>query len=377
MAKQANLSVKITKTIREIPQKDWESVFPKAAEGYNFFKTLDESGFDGFSFFYIIIYDNGEPVGVASCFSTRFALDMTVTGPLKFIFRQVRKIIPNLLSPKIMMCGLPMGTGQIGVKDNDPEILRQIEFAIEQLAEKDKAALIVYKDFTFAYDQLLKPLLERGYHKIESIPSTEMEIDFSSFDDYLKKLSPSSREGFRRHFKKIDSRHNDLSMEVKGVLNEQELAEVYALYLQTYEKQGESIERLPLDFFRLISVNMPEETKFFLWRIEGKIAAFAFCLAKGGEFIDYYLGFDYALIKKYYLYFVRFRALLNWCIEHKIKRYEMGVTSYETKRRLGFKFVRFYFYMKHCNPVLNKVLPFLKFLFSPEHFEPVFKVMNK
>ncbi|MCU0652523.1 MAG: GNAT family N-acetyltransferase, partial [Candidatus Omnitrophica bacterium] len=165
-------------------------------------------------------------------------------------------------------------------------------------------------------------------------------------------------------------------LEIKEVLDEFELCQVYELYMQTYYKQGGGIEKLPVDFFRIVSLNMPRETKYFLWRAENKIVAFALCFVRKDEFIDYYLGFDYSQIKRYYLYFVRFRGLLKWCIEHKIKRYEMGVTSYESKRRLGFKFIRLYFYIKCRNPILNKLVPFLKIFFSPEHFDPVFKEMN-
>ncbi|MCU0652253.1 MAG: hypothetical protein MUC39_04865, partial [Candidatus Omnitrophica bacterium] len=243
MAKQPNLAVKITKAIQDIPVKDWESIFPKTLEDYYFFKTLDESGFENFSFFYIIIYNNGVPVGAASCFSTRFALDIVVTGPLTHIFSQVRKIVPNLLNPKVFMCGLPMGMGRIGIKDNDPEIMRQIELSVEQLARKEKALFVIFKDFTSFYGRLFKPLLGRGYHKIESIPSTEMEINFSSFDEYLKNLSHTSREGFKRNYKKIDSQ-GKLDLEIKEVLDEFELCQVYELYMQTYYKQGGGIEKL-------------------------------------------------------------------------------------------------------------------------------------
>ncbi len=136
------------------------------------------------------------------------------------------------------------------------------------------------------------------------------------------------------------------------------------------------LEKLTPDFFRIAPRNMPGEVKFFLWRIEGKMVAFAFCLVKGGYFIDYYLGFDYELAHSNYLYFVRFRDLLRWCIEHSMVTYEMGVTSYESKRRLGFRFVRLYFYMKFLNPVVNCIAPFVKVFFSPERFDPVFKEME-
>jgi hypothetical protein len=86
--------------------------------------------------------------------------------------------------------------------------------------------------------------------------------------------------------------------------------------------------------------------------------------------IDYYVGLDYSVAHKYHLYFLKFRDVMNWCIEHKIKKYEMGITGYEPKRRLGFEFVPLYLYAKLRNsafrPVFNLICQFLKF----EHFDP-------
>jgi predicted N-acyltransferase len=151
---------------------------------------------------------------------------------------------------------------------------------------------------------------------------------------------------------------------------------VYGLYMQTFNRQEIVLEKVPLDFFVHIAANMPDETKYFLWRIEGKIVAFAFCLASKGHFIDYYLGLDYSIAHQYSLYFIRFRDLMKWCIEHGIKEYEMGVTTYEPKRRLGFKFIRLYFYIKHRNKLINPFIRIVVYFIKPERFDPVFGAMQ-
>jgi predicted N-acyltransferase len=90
-------------------------------------------------------------------------------------------------------------------------------------------------------------------------------------------------------------------------------------------------------------------------------------------FIDYYVGLDYSITHEYHLYFVKFRETLNWCIKNKIKQYEMGITGYEPKRRLGFDFVPLYIYAKLRNralrPIFNLICQFLKF----ENFDPALK----
>ena len=100
------------------------------------------------------------------------------------------------------------------------------------------------------------------------------------------------------------------------------------------------------------------------------LGAFLFCLVSKDMLIDYYVGLDYEVAYKYHLYFIKFRDVLDWCIKHGIKRYEMGITGYEPKRRLGFDMIPLYLYVKLRNPALrpvfNLICQFLKF----EHFDP-------
>jgi predicted N-acyltransferase len=372
----SNLTTRVVRKIEEIPPRDWNSVFPRVLENYYFFKTLDESGFAQFSFFYIMVYDRERPVGATSCFLMNFPLDIAVQGPLKAVYNYVNRVLPNILSPRVLMCGLPMSQGRIGIAADSGPLLEAICGSMEKIAKENKAAMLIFKDFTGAYDDFLKPLSRKGFIKIESLPSTDMDIPFASFDEFLKSLSRVSRDGLKRKFKKIDGRIK-VDLEITGALDDKILPRVYELYLQTFERMDLGLEKVPMDFFKQISRNMPEETKFFLWSIEGRIVAFAYCLVLEGYFIDYYLGFDYSVAYEYHLYFVRFRDLMKFCIAHGIKKYEMGVTSYEAKRRLGFDFIPLYFYMKHRNPLLNPFVKVVSHFMKPENFDPVFKDMKR
>lgn len=354
MIAESGLKIKIVRKIEEISIHDWNKVFPDAVESYYFFKTLDESNLSQFSFFYILVYDNDTPVGATSCFIMDFPLDIAVTGKLKRITNFIKGLFPSILNPRILLCGLPNERGRIGIVA-EPEIaLKAIYKGMEQIARQEKAGIIVFKDFDLSYGKILDKCLDYGFFKVDSLPSTEMDIHFANFDEYLKTLSYISRSGLRRKFRKIDGKVK-IDLEITNKPEEGVLDEAYALYLQTYERQEVGLERVPVDFFKNISKNMPDEAKFFLWRIDNKIAAFTFSLVSGGCFIDYYLGFDYSVAYRYHLYFVRFRDLMNWCIENKIRKYEFGPTGYESKRRLGFNFIPLYNYVKHRNKLLNPV----------------------
>lgn len=372
------LQTKVERKIERIPREAWNGIFPSRHEGYAFYKTLDEAHFEQFSFYYITVYQDGLMVGAAPCFLMDYPLEATVQGPLKSLIGWIKKIFPNLLNLRALICGLPMGQGRVGIREgaDAAAVLDQIVQTMEQIAREERVSILAFKDFNQTFVSLLEPLVKRGFSKIENFPSTAMGLNFSDFDGYLKTLSRVSRDGLKRKFKKIDAQ-GSLTFEITSALRGEDLRAVYDLFLQTARQSDLQFEKVPEAFFQKISENMPEEAKYFLWRIDRKIVAFALCLASGDDFIDYYLGFDYALAHDYHLYFLRFRDLMKWCLDHHMKTYEMGTTSYEPKRRLGFDFIPLFIYAKHLNRWASPFFRLLCAIVKPENFDPVFQEMKK
>jgi len=347
-----HLVTKVIKKIEEVPADEWNKIFPHVPESYYFLKTLDESNFEQFSFHYILVYEHKELgphaghssilVGAAPCFTRSF---------------------PELFNIKALVCGIPMGQGQIGLTGFSSAILEAIEQRMEVLACKVNASVIAFKDFEGPYDHFFVPLLKKDFIKINGLPTTRLNLNFSDFEDYLQTLSSATRYDLRRKLKKASSIKIDSSIE--SAPDETTLNEVYSLYLQAAEKHNKDLAPLPPDFFSLISKNMPQETKFFLWRINGKLAAFVFCVVSEDVLLDYYWGFDYTPAHEYHLYFVKFKEVFNWCLANGIKTYEMGARGYEPKRRLKFELVPVHLYVKSrlriLRPLLKCLCALLKF----------------
>ena len=368
------LTTRVFKKIEEIPPADWNSVFPNTLEGYRFFKTLDESGLTQFQLYYILVYDGGTPVGAAPCFLMDYSLDTTIQGPLKSLSTLVKKFFPRIFSLKTLICGSPAGPGYIGIIGEPERVIRAISRGMEPIAEVEKVAIVAFKEFGPADAKELTCLEQEGFCRFESNPNTRKEIRFKSFDDYLKTLSSATRYDLKRKFKKVDGRVR-IQFEVVDRLGDS-LEEAYGLYRQMVSRHEVGFEIMSKEFFVKISQNMPGETKFFLWRVEGKLAAFAFCLVSNGYFLDYYIGLDYSMAYEYHLYFIRFRDMMNWCLQHGIRTYEMGCTNYDPKKRLGFEFIPLTIYAKMRNKRLNPFLGRLCDLLKPERFDPVLKEMK-
>lgn len=369
--KKIRLKTRVTRRISEIPAGDWNKVFPDVLESHDFFKTLDESHLEQFSFYYIMAYDRTTPVCAVPCFIMNYSLDTSISGPIKRITNSIKKRMPNVFNIRALVCGTPLGQGRMGVGDH-PDYIYVILRRMEQVAKKNKAAIIAFKDFDKTYNNVFDLLQKKGFSKFTSLPWTKLEINFKSFEEHLKTLSGATRYDLRRKFKKVDN-HVKIDLEIAGTLEDDVLRDLYKLYLDIVAKHDMQFEILSIDFFRNVSRIMPKQTKYFLWRIDGKLAAFLFCLVSEDTMIDYYVGFDYSIAHTYHLYFIKFRDTMNWCVKHGIKKYEMGTTGYEPKKRLGLDFVPLYLYARLRNralrPIFNLICQFLKF----ENFDPDLK----
>jgi predicted N-acyltransferase len=370
-----SFTTKLYKRIREVPRKDWDALLPDNVEDYDFLAALDDSNFRDITFYYVVIYEDSHAVGATCFFVMDFQFDMALKGWLNSISKRLKKIFPGILGVKIVFCGLPMGRGILGISKNKEEVLGLIVEEMEKLAEAHKAIAIVFKDFTADCQGFLSSLEKKSFRRISSMPSMVMNIDFDNFDAYLRSLSPSSREGFKRKLKKINQ-GPQFDLEVAEQVSPDVSRQMYDLYKQTADAAEMGFEELPADFFGSMSRNAAKSCKFFLWRLDGKLVAFAYCYYAKDYLIDYYLGFDYEVANKYNLYLVRFWDILKWCIDNKFKTYEIGQTSYEVKRRLGFDFLPLNAYCKPVNKLFIPLLDFYCKFLAFDKRDPVFKQMN-
>jgi predicted N-acyltransferase len=277
--------------------------------------------------------------------------------------------MPNIFSLKAFICGTPVCRGRIGISRDSGEVMRVILRRMEQLARKKRAQVVAFKDFDASYTRLLDPLMREGFSRFDSLPTTELDVRYQNFEEYLKTLSGASRYDLRRKFRHVDG-HVKIETEVVNSVDDDTLSEIYRLYLQMLDRHDMGFEVLPMEFFKNVAKNMPDRTKFFLMKVEGRLVAFLFCLVSDEHLIDYYLGLDYSVAHRYHLYFVKFRYVLNWCIENRIKKYEMGVTGYEAKRRLKFDFVPLYIYARLRSRVFRPVFRFFCQFLKFENFDP-------
>jgi len=367
----AKITYKIYDSIDQINRGDWDALFGDIPESYPFYRALGNSELAEFVFFYLVIYRDDQILLIAPLFSADFNLDIAVEGLLLKFIKLIRKAFPRFLVFKTLFCGSPFSEhGVIGIQEgfrNDAEFIQQLLSGIKDLAFKSACPLVIFKHFLQEDTLLLDALKGRGFTRVESFPSVLVDLGFSSFEDYLKNLGSSTRKNLNKKLRLAYSKGN---IEVKMVQDvRSQIDQVFKLYENTYHNGSTKFERLTKKFFLQVSDDLREQVRFFLYYVDGSLAAFNLCFVYKDLLIDKFIGFNYDISNRYHLYFVSWAYNVKWCIENSLRYYHPGQTDYEPKIRLGGKIIPLYAYLKHKNIIFNMLLKLLALFLKPDNFD--------
>jgi len=366
-----NIASVIVDSVTKIKEDDWDLIFGDIPEGYGFYKTLEESGLEAFSFYYQLLYQDKELISIAPLFVTDFNADIAAEGVMERVIHYARRYVsPRFLIFKSLFYGSPFGEhGILGIKEgiNKKEAIIEIMNRVSQFCRGNNIRLVIFKDFLEQDALSLDSLLSRGFFKVNSFPSVVTELKFSTLDEYLSSLGRSTRKSLR---KKIKKAYASADTEVKISDNIENVSdEVLRLYENIYRNGSTKFERLTKDFFTKVGNNLTPNSKFFLYYVKGKLSAFNLCFIYKDLFIDKFIGLDYDISKKYNLYFVSWCNNVEWCLKNSIRFYQSGQTDYHPKLKLGGKLVPLYAYFKHRNQLLNPALKAISVFLKPENFD--------
>lgn len=365
------ISCQVFDNISRIDEKDWDAVFGDIPESYPFYKALANSELPDFAFYYLVIYRDAEIVLIAPLFSADFNGDIAVEGRISKVIKFIRKVFPRFLTFNTVFCGTPFREcGVLGIKRDfrdHPRIIPLLLEGIKDLAAKINAPLVIFKDFLKESTPFLDALTQQGYSKVKSFPAVLLDLNFGSFEDYLKSLGSSTRKSLKKKLKQAYSRGR---IEVKAVQDIQgQLDQIVELYENTYRQGLTKFERLTRKFFLQVTYDLYPHTRFFLYYVDGRLAAFNLCFVYPDLLIDKFIGFDYDISNYYNLYFVSWVYNIKWCLDNSLRYYYPGQTDYEPKIRLGGKVIPLYAYLKHKNVFFNLFLKLLIILLKPENFD--------
>jgi multidrug transporter EmrE-like cation transporter len=216
-------------------------------------------------------------------------------------------------------------------------------------------------------------LLDANYTLLPGFPPLELELNFSSFDEYMEqRLSRITRKGMRRKLRRTDEASPPITMEVLTDC-ESVIDEIYPLYLQVAQRSPVEFEIFSREYFLEAGRRMPERHRFFVWCQGGRIIAFSFCTLWNECLYDNDIGLDYAVAYDLHLYYVTFRDLIEWALEHGFKFYYSAPFNYDPKLHLRLKPVDVDLYVRHTSGMVNSILKRVAPAFAPAKSDPALR----
>jgi predicted N-acyltransferase len=340
----------------------WASAFAELRKDRRYYEIVEDTLRDRFDYGYLAIVDGAGTIRAVQPF---FLLDQDLLEGVGADWRVVaffRRYYPGLLKLRTMMIGCSAGEGHLAEADDlSPALIAKVlSEGIVQSARSIRARMIVLKEFPAEYRKPLSCFLENGFTRIPSMPMTIMDTGgFPDFDAYaLGKLSSQTRRQLRKNFKATED--VQISMSVTDDAGSF-VGEIYRLYLQVFERSKLRFEKLTEDYFRQLGKQMSDKTRFFFWRRDNALVAFALCMVERDQLFYEYVGFDYAVALDLHLYHCVTRDLFNWAVANSYTCIRSTGLNYEPKLRFRHRLDPIDLYVRHtsllANVVLKRVLP--------------------
>jgi hypothetical protein len=336
----------------------WLAAFSGERKDRRYYEVCEETIDQEFDYRYLALKDErGEICAIQPYFiNDQDVLAEASPELLKFL-SPVRHLWPRFMKMRTLMLGCPAGHGHLDAQDgiSGHRLAQSLASVITGHAKRLRASVIVFKEFTVHDRPVLSCLEDRGFKRVPSMPLTQVKLDFSTFEDYLRNvLSRNMRSKLRRKFKESE-RLASLEMRVVSDATPY-IDEIFPLYQAVYARSNIHFEKLTPEYFCQIGQKMPDKTVFFLWFKEGKVVCFNMCLSHNDSLCSEYIGFDYKVAFDLHLYYIAIRDVMKWALANGYQWYCSTGLNYEPKFHLKHELDPLDLYIKHTNPIFNFVL---------------------
>lgn len=325
---------------------DWNSICNLKRDPFmdpRFLKTLETAFGPDYRQWMAILYDETQQPVAAACFSSMI-VDGAMFAPsgVRRGIERIRKFWSSFLKFKLLVGGLPISSGQFEgqialTPDAEmPEVVRHLDEIAVKLAKEIGSVFITIKEFAPPMIERLEGLTKLGYRKCESVVTYTLPREQATFQEYYETRSKRTRANMRKVFKKLEE--SDLRVEATrggDAVAANFTPEMHELYTAVFERSDAKFEYMPVEFFRQLARNFPEDA-YFTFIYQGKRpVAFCCALAAPQQHNLLYCGIDYALNPEFDLYFNTLYKGLEQGFQESSEFIKVGASADEFKKRLG------------------------------------------
>ncbi len=364
----AGIEIKIHKSIAEVNESQWDAIVGKDRIfcTHKYLEALEKSGLNEGRCYYVAVYEGGNIIAHTSAYFISAALDVFAQGAIKKMVGLIRRGWKNFFIMRSLECGPPIALGNtlsFGNGAGGAEAFRLLCEGIESLAKELGIKFILFRDFYDREMALCGHLEEHGYANIHNLPKAELKIKWKSFDEYLNSMRSSFRCKIVKSMEKCAKANISIGILKDFSGNSRELKRLY----DNVSRQAKEIKREELaeTFFQNIDRHLGERSVVLSATKDDRLIGFMLLLFNDKELVPALIGLDYDFNREYHIYFNLFYKTIELAIETGMDKVDMGITTLDPKRDMGSDILALNMYMKHSNPLFNRIIPVLFDMITP------------
>ncbi|MBV9114133.1 MAG: GNAT family N-acetyltransferase [Hyphomicrobiales bacterium] len=343
----------------EIPGDAWRRCFPPPLEGLWLYSALEKAELeDQFRFAYGLVMRGSEIVAIAPVFEAILPISLVAPRLVDWALRLGGRFLRHLRFQKTLFVGCPCSDeGTVGMVPGVrlADFAGLLQQALWERAREGKAACLVWKDFPESAWPALRALSrEAGLGEAVSYPGTRIMDIGSDFESYLGRLTANRRHNLRKKLR-LSRDHVDVTVELVSNPDAACIEEIWRLFQNTYERATTKFERLTKKFWEAVCQQAQSRVIILRERSVGKAVAFMLVIMQGQRAINKFIGLDYGLGTKAYLYFRLWEEFIRFATQAGAEEVQSGQTAYRAKRDLGHALVPLNNFFRYRNPLIQLI----------------------
>jgi hypothetical protein len=369
-------------SVHYVPAGDWDAATrDKFFMQKDYLSVLEDNPPRNMQFRYALVYDNHKPI--AACYFQVIELTGKSLGTLvdpekdkknaKCFTDSVKDLLKKnagKVSLRLMVCGNAFVSGEHGFcfapGADMAKAYHGLADAIYRVRRGEKlngqVAAILIKDFYSDSVKDSKELERFDYSGFSVEPNMVVDVEKSwkSFDGYLDAMSSKYRRRARSIIKKGDAIERRLFGYDDIIANREQIEKLYdAVHLKAKFR----LASLTMDYFAAMQRTLPGNYSFVGYYLDGKMVGFRTTFFDDHSAEAHFIGLDYKINRQYDIYQNILIDYVREGIERGAEKIYLGRTASEIKSTLGAVAYDLTCYVRHRNPVSNRIIkPFIDYL---------------
>ena len=352
----------VVTSIRAIDAARWDELSGPSSviRSHAYLDAVEQSGINDCRYYYPVIYNqNDEMVAHACVYTISTDLAQLLPTRLQRWVAGLRRVWPRFLSVRITECASPLVAGHgISIRGGEdrPALLRELEHAIDAIADSANSGLIVIRDFLTAEREAVDALLHQGYTLRMNMPLARIPVRWASYEDYLA----SMRARYRKDVKRRLQKSIDNGQQVERLSRFGEHAETWAAQAQVVLARAQRFkrERLGPAYYANMDSKLGEQSLMLVARREGRMVAHGMVLTDRENTIATFFGREAG--RPSAEWFSLMNEVIKLGIERQSRYIHLGLGSYDAKSLVGADVEPLFLYCRSRFAPLNwliRVLP--------------------